>query len=656
MASYYGSWVQAGSNSVGKMRMRIDTSYSQNASKNQSTVTIKQYLEPSQIKYTGDEDGNTIALIDSVKLIGNGSSQTKKGNFYFGGYYYNKAVYIQSKTWTVNHKTDGTGSFSFSGTCSGEFHTFVSFPNQGWETKTISIGTKYITLPKINRVSTIKTASSVEFGKSLTFNITRNGSTSTVHTLTYEINGTKGEIGTKIGTSKTWTVPLSLISKVPNAPSAKMTVTCTTYDGSTKIGTSTCSITCTVPSSYKPSCSFRKKEIYEQGYKPTENTTYQADKEYFIYNSSTNLYELFTNYEVGDSISGNVYEKNYFSTADIAYQNEKSYYEKIDEEYKLLLKRINYNVGEPIASLFPINANGWNLFIQNITQLQGSIYAEGIEGSTIKSYIITLNDNDIYTTNPFLTSTLTKAGLNTIKVKVKDSRGAESPEVEEQFYITGYSLPSLGECKIERCTSEGTLNEEGEYGKITLSYSALPVDNLNFFKLKVYKKDDDTIYKEINNSSYNQVSEQQYKRNKNYYKYKNNKYNLLIAGKDYEIGDTISGTVYQKDIIIDWEGSYSFDSYFSNLKQDSSYTFVFRIEDEFNSFQSEKSVSPIFVTMSLKNGGHGVSFGRTAKEDNVLANYMDTKLYAKTWVNDMSIGGFKTMKIRDGSWVIYEED
>jgi len=669
MASYYGDWVQASSNSVGKMRMRIDVSYSQNTSKNQSTITIKQYLEAARLKSTYDDNDNVIAWTEQVKLVGDGSSQTKSKYFSWGYGGTAGTQLIQSKTWTKTHNKDGSASFSFSGSCSMSLHTYVSPADQGSQTKTVSIGTKYITLPKINRVSTIKASGNVDFGQKVKFTITRNGSTSTTHTLTYSMGSVSGTIAKDVGTSKEWTVPLSLIKSTPNSRTAKITVTCTTYDGSTKLGTSTCSFIATVPSSYKPTCSFYEEEIYEpSSYSLTQDETYQENKNYYTYNSSSQEYELFENYNVGDPISGDIYEATYMTTGDIVYQNGKTYYKKIDNKYTLLEKGTDYNVGDEIASLFSINENGWKSFIQNITQLQGSIYGQGIEGSTIKSYSISVN-GQTFNTQTFLTSALTNAGSNTITAIVTDSRGITSTSISQTFNVIPYSSPTLDapKCKIERCSENGVLNDNGEYGKITLAYKVASVDDLNTFKIKVYRKDDETIYKEKVGAGYNITTDNVYQNNKKYFKLENEKYKLLIAGKDYEIGAARTGTIYQKNNILPFNGAgdnpdnplevpFVFPTYFSGLGQNNSYTFIFRVEDEFSSFQTEKNVSPIFVTMSLKKGGHGVAFGRAAKEDNVLANYMDTKLYAKTWVNDMSIGGFKTIKIRDGSWIIYEEN
>lgn len=94
---------------------------------------------------------------------------------------------------------------------------------------------------------------SVEMGKSIVISMPRKASSFT-HTLTYSFAGASGTIGTELGTSKSWTVPLSLADKIPNATSGTITVTCKTYDGDGDlIGTKTDTVKVTVPSTVVPS-------------------------------------------------------------------------------------------------------------------------------------------------------------------------------------------------------------------------------------------------------------------------------------------------------------------------------------------------------------------------------------------------------------------
>ena len=68
------------------------------------------------------------------------------------------------------------------------------------------------------------------------------------------MNGTAaGTIATKTtNTSVSWTPALTLANQIPNAVSGKCTITCTTYSGTTEVGSKTCTLTLTVPSSVKP--------------------------------------------------------------------------------------------------------------------------------------------------------------------------------------------------------------------------------------------------------------------------------------------------------------------------------------------------------------------------------------------------------------------
>lgn len=77
------------------------------------------------------------------------------------------------------------------------------------------------------------------YGSATTININR-ASSSFTHTLTYSFSGLTGTIATKTkDTSIGWTIPTSFYAKIPNAKSGKVTITCDTYSGSTKVGTKT---------------------------------------------------------------------------------------------------------------------------------------------------------------------------------------------------------------------------------------------------------------------------------------------------------------------------------------------------------------------------------------------------------------------------------
>lgn len=146
---------------------------------------------------------------------------------------------VASGTATIAHNSDGTKSFSLS--CEAGIYTYaVSATASGTHT-----------LNTIPRASTVS-ATNANMGSASTITITR-ASSSFTHTLTYSFGNATGTIATKTtSTSVSWTPALTLANQIPNAVSGKCTITCTTYNGSTAVGSKTCTMTLTVPSSVKP--------------------------------------------------------------------------------------------------------------------------------------------------------------------------------------------------------------------------------------------------------------------------------------------------------------------------------------------------------------------------------------------------------------------
>ena len=92
----------------------------------------------------------------------------------------------------------------------------------------------------------------VEMGKSVTIS-TPAVNSSYRHTLRYAFGKATGTIAEGIASSKSWTPPVSLASRIPDAVSGIGTIYCDTYSGSTLLGTKSVSITLTIPSSVVPS-------------------------------------------------------------------------------------------------------------------------------------------------------------------------------------------------------------------------------------------------------------------------------------------------------------------------------------------------------------------------------------------------------------------
>ena len=92
----------------------------------------------------------------------------------------------------------------------------------------------------------------VEMGKSVTIN-TPAVNSAYRHTLRYAFSKATGTIAENVASSKSWTPPVSLASRIPDAASGIGTIYCDTYSGSTLLGTKSVSITLTIPSSVVPS-------------------------------------------------------------------------------------------------------------------------------------------------------------------------------------------------------------------------------------------------------------------------------------------------------------------------------------------------------------------------------------------------------------------
>ena len=221
----------SGSIKSGHYTLRVDWSQSKNISANTSTITCKLYLVNDWSLSIGSRS-NT-CTIDGTAQSYSSSSISSTGTHLLG-----------TVSRTVSHSSDGSKSltisavFNIQATLSGTYYSSIS-------------ASATITLDSIARASSVS-ASNTSMGTATTVAISR-ASSSFTHTLTYAFGSTSGTIATKTtATSVSWTPPISLASQIPSTTSGICTITCTTYNGSTSIGSKTCTLTLTVPASVKP--------------------------------------------------------------------------------------------------------------------------------------------------------------------------------------------------------------------------------------------------------------------------------------------------------------------------------------------------------------------------------------------------------------------
>lgn len=141
---------------------------------------------------------------------------------------YPQTLTIASGTRTVGHNSDGSKTVY----CEGKY---IANSTANYLPSSSTCGGN-LGLSTIPRASSFDTITGDTIGDSQTINISRKSSSFT-HNLWYKVgNGEWTSIGTGIGTSKTWTIPLSLNNQIPNSTTLTLTYLLRTYNGSAQIG------------------------------------------------------------------------------------------------------------------------------------------------------------------------------------------------------------------------------------------------------------------------------------------------------------------------------------------------------------------------------------------------------------------------------------
>ena len=128
---------------------------------------------------------------------------------------------------TVTHSADGTKTITLKG----------FFDSQGLTSKLDDLTVSgNVTLKTIPRASSFTlSASTVTAGSTnMTVNISR-ASSSFTHTVQWKL-GSHSKSTSSVATSASYTIPESWLDAIPNSTNGTGTVTVTTYNGSTKIG------------------------------------------------------------------------------------------------------------------------------------------------------------------------------------------------------------------------------------------------------------------------------------------------------------------------------------------------------------------------------------------------------------------------------------
>lgn len=145
----------------------------------------------------------------------------------------------EEEIFTVKHKGDGTGTATI------QWQWGVKSP---WAQMVTPSSSFTIPLPTIGRTSSVS-ATNAYIGNTSTISISRQNDAFT-HKLQYQVDGETKWVninnGNKVGTSYNWTIPSGIYGKLsPNSKTVEVKIKCTTYNGSTSVGSDTCTITVT---------------------------------------------------------------------------------------------------------------------------------------------------------------------------------------------------------------------------------------------------------------------------------------------------------------------------------------------------------------------------------------------------------------------------
>lgn len=233
MVDFYGAW--GPQNDTYRTWSRV--TYTQNTSANQTTFTIKAYLQ-DRYGY-----GMWHGLLRNIVTV-RGTQVRNSTHSISGGA--NASTLIATTTRTLTHSADGTLS------ASGVYSRLYT-DGDLWLYDGTAGGN--VTVPTIARATT-PSSGNFTTGTATTISLPY-ASNAFRHDVTYKFGNATGSIGTNVANSVSWTPPESLASQIPNATSGSVVITVVTKTGSggSVIGTKTMTKTLTLAASIVPTVS-----------------------------------------------------------------------------------------------------------------------------------------------------------------------------------------------------------------------------------------------------------------------------------------------------------------------------------------------------------------------------------------------------------------
>ena len=393
---------------------------------------------------------------------------------------------------TVPHNSDGTKEMSFSIRMD---EVTGNYSGDTWKYGAASVSSTLwlATIPRASSISVTSGSGTKPGAGSINLSISRASSAFT-HTVTWSYHDLTGTVGTGIGTSVTWDVPLSFIEKSPSADSW-ITFICKTYSNGTEIGSSSCTANI---GHYQPSSiSNYTSNIICNGTNTIDVTISRGHSSFvhdveWIFGShkykktnqgTSSSYAPPTSWldviSSANSGIGSVVVTTYYKTTKIGSVTSPNFTLNVPD-YTPTLGSVT------VDKIQPDSMNTWNIFVQNKSNAKFTFNnAKTSYYATIKLYSIEIDGMTISSdTNIVQTKRLPTAGTIKYTAKIYDSRNryvSLTGSIEVQALV----IPKLVSEDISRYNGTAK-DDDGEQLYFNVSFSYESYNNLNSTTNKIY--------------------------------------------------------------------------------------------------------------------------------------------------------------------------
>ena len=392
----------------------------------------------------------------------------------------------------VSHNADGTKEMSFSIRMD---EVTGNYSGDTWKYGAASVSSTLwlASIPRASSISVTSGSGTKPGAGSINLSISR-ASSSFTHTVIWEFSGSTGTVGTGIGTSCSFSVPLSFIEKHPSSDNGIRFV-CKTYNNGTEIGSSSCAATI---GHYLPSSiSNYTSNIICNGTNTIDVTISRGHSSFvhdveWIFGShkykktnqgTSSSYAPPTSWldviSSANSGIGSVVVTTYYKTTKIGSVTSPNFTLNVPD-YTPTLGSVT------VDKIQPDSMRTWGIFVQNKSNAKFTFNnAASSYYATIKQYSIEIDGMTISSdANIVQTKRLPTAGTIKYTAKIYDSRNryvSLTGSIEVQALV----IPKLVSEDISRYNGTAK-DDDGEQLYFNVSFSYESYNNLNSTTNKIY--------------------------------------------------------------------------------------------------------------------------------------------------------------------------